>query len=306
MMTVPTYVLITPARNEADFIELTLKSVVSQAVRPLRWVIVSDGSTDGTDDIVSRYAADNLWMELVRMPVRIERNFAGKVSAFNAGYDRVKEMQFDAVGNLDADTSFDEDFFSYLLERLAEDPKLGLVGGQLVDAESNQKYDYENTGVEYVSGPCQLFRRDCFEDIGGYRAMRSGGVDLVAVLSARMNGWRTRAFTEKSCLHHRQMNGAQMTGLRERLHRGRMDYLLGSHPLWEVFRSIYQMKNKPYVIGGILIFVSYFWRQFSGVERTMPADLMSFRRRGQMERLKQIVHSMIPFANRSSHVAKTV
>jgi hypothetical protein len=127
----------------------------------------------------------------------------------------------------------------------------------------------------------------------------------VAVLSARKKGWGVRAFTEKVCLHHRQMNGAQMSGLRERLHRGRMDYLLGSHPLWEVFRSVYQMKNKPYVIGGILIFAAYFWRQLFGVERTMPEDLIAFRRKDQMERLKQVFHRIMPFGSRSADEART-
>src|ERR1700740_2201449 len=111
----PSYVLITPARDEAEFIELTIKSVIAQTIRPLRWVIVSDGSTDGTDEIVSRYAAEHSWIELVRMPERSERNFAGKVHAFNAGYSLVKELKPDVIGSLDADISFDEEFFSFLL-----------------------------------------------------------------------------------------------------------------------------------------------------------------------------------------------
>ena len=85
MSTLPTYVLITPARNESKFIELTLQSVVAQTYRPLKWVIVSDGSTDGTDEIVGKYTAEHSWIELVRMPERKERHFAGKVHAFNAG-----------------------------------------------------------------------------------------------------------------------------------------------------------------------------------------------------------------------------
>src|SRR5664279_6182436 len=109
MLKLPTYVLITPARNEAQFIELTIKSVVSQTVRPLKWVIVSDGSTDGTDDIVHKYAAEYPWIELVRMPERRERHFAGKVHAFNAGYGSVRDLEYEVIGNLDGDISFDED-----------------------------------------------------------------------------------------------------------------------------------------------------------------------------------------------------
>src|SRR5271166_5248956 len=129
MLKLPTYVLITPARNESQFIELTIKSVVSQTVRPLKWVIVSDGSTDGTDDIVNKYAAEYPWIELVRMPERRERHFAGKVHAFNAGYARVRDLEYEVTGNLDGDVSFDDqEFFSSLLWKLAEDPMLGVVG----------------------------------------------------------------------------------------------------------------------------------------------------------------------------------
>src|SRR5260370_6390957 len=127
MTTLPSYVLVTPARNEGGFIEQTIRSVVSQTALPLKWIIVSDGSTDGTDEIVSKYAKDYPWIELVRMPERRERHFAGKVYAFNAGYARVKELEYDAIGSLDADISFDEDYFSFLLSKLAEDRALGLV-----------------------------------------------------------------------------------------------------------------------------------------------------------------------------------
>ena len=117
MSNLPEYVIVTPARNEAQFIELTLKSVVAQTARPARWVIVSDGSTDGTDEIVSRYAAEYPWIELVRMPERRERHFAGKVYAFNAGYSRVKDLDFAAVVSMDADISFEEDYFAFQIGR---------------------------------------------------------------------------------------------------------------------------------------------------------------------------------------------
>ena len=302
-MTRLSYVLITPARNEAQLIEFTLKAVVAQSARPLKWVIVSDGSTDGTDEIVKKYAVENPWIELVRMPERRERHFAGKVYAFNAGYARVTGLPYEAIGNLDGDTSFESDYFSYLLEKLAADPKLGVVGGRLLDGSSDQSYNFGNTGLDYVSGPCQVFRRECFEAIGGYQPMKSGGVDLVAVLSARMQGWTVRTFTEKVCLHHRPMNGAEMRGFSERLHRGKMDYLLGSHPAWEIFRSVYQMRYKPYLVGGVLIFAAYFWRLLTGVERTMPADLMAFRRRDQMERLRRVFRRLLSFGRDSGSKA---
>src|SRR3984893_19134709 len=119
------YVLITPARDEAKFIEETIKSVVAQTVLPLKWVIVSDGSTDGTDDIVKRYVTEHPWIELLRMPERQERNFAGKVMAFNAGYDRVRHLPYRYLACMDADISFEPDYFAYLLERACSDSGLG-------------------------------------------------------------------------------------------------------------------------------------------------------------------------------------
>jgi poly-beta-1,6-N-acetyl-D-glucosamine synthase len=280
------YVLITPARNEPAFIELTLKSVVAQTVRPLKWVIVSDGSTDGTDEIVTKYLADNPWIELLRMPERRERHFAGKVGAFNSGYTRMTNLRYDVIGNLDGDISMDPDYFAFLMARFSENPRLGVAGTPYREEHSNA--GMEIMDLEHVSGACQMFRRECFESIGGYTQIRSGGIDLVAVLSARAKGWQTRRFAEKFCWHHRAMGGAVHTGLNERIHRGRMDYLLGSHPVWEIFRSVYQMKNKPYLIGGFLIMCGYIWTCLRGVERTIPQDLIKFRQKDQMKRLKKV------------------
>lgn len=287
MLTLPSYVLITPARNEADYIELTLKSVVSQTVRPLKWVIVSDGSTDATVRIVETYAANNPWIELVQMPERRERNFAGKAIAVSAGQKRLGGLRYDVIGNLDADVSFDPDYFAFLMDRFAENPRLG-VGGTAF-REGNLSYNYDFVGIEHVSGMCQMFRRECFDDIGGYAAIRSGGIDLIAVLSARAKGWETKTFVEKSFVHHRSQGGALHTGLRERLHMGRKDYLLGNHPLWEIFRGVYQMAHKPYLIGGLLVLSSYFWNSLRGVERTIPKELMALRRSDQMKRLKLVM-----------------
>src|SRR6266446_10732688 len=117
----PRYVLISPARNEALYIGKTIESVIAQTVHPVRWVIVSDGSTDGTYDVVMKYVAQHDWIVLVRQPERAERHFAGKVNAFNAGYARLKDLDYEVIGSLDGDISFDENYFSFLLRKLAED-----------------------------------------------------------------------------------------------------------------------------------------------------------------------------------------
>jgi glycosyltransferase involved in cell wall biosynthesis len=196
-----TYVLITPARNEAAFIEQTIKAMVGQTVRPAKWVIVSDGSTDDTDEIVTKYANQYEWIELLRMPERRERHFAGKVHAFNAGYARVKDLEYDVIGNLDADITVESSHFEFLLKKFVEHPRLGVAGTPF--REESFQYDYRFTSVEHVSGACQLFRKECFEGIGGYTPIKIGGIDLVAVITARMKGWQTRTFPERICIHHR-------------------------------------------------------------------------------------------------------
>lgn len=286
LMPLPTYVLITPARNEAQFIELTIKSMVAQHARPAKWIIVSDGSTDGTDELVQKYADVHSWIELVRMPERRERHFAAKVNAFNAGYARVKDLNCEIIGSLDGDISFDENFFSFLLQKLAEDPGLGLVGAPFRSATSNHSYDYRFVSIEHVSGCCQLFRRECFEQIGGYVPVKGGGIDLIAVVTARMKGWKTRTFTENVCLHHREMGTAQDNALGVWFKTGGKDYALGCHPLWELFRTMYQMTKKPLVVGGALLAAGYLWAVLRRVDRPMPREVRKFRQREQMQRLK--------------------
>jgi biofilm PGA synthesis N-glycosyltransferase PgaC len=280
-------VLVTPARNEERVIEDTIRSVVSQTVLPLRWVIVSDGSTDRTDEIIARYCAEHSWIELQRTPERVERNFAGKIHAFNAGYARLQNVAYQCIGSLDADITFDEQYFEFLLGKIAENPRLGLVGTRFREGDST--YDYRFVSIEHVSGACQLFRRECFEDIGGYVPQKGGGVDHVAVLTARMKGWQTRTFIEKTSIHHRKMGSAKYGIVRTKFEIGRLDYALGGHPLWELFRSAYQLTKPPLIFGGVMIMLGYFSSMLRGAERTVTPDLMRFRRREQMARLKRFI-----------------
>jgi len=118
------YVLVTPARNEEAFIEGTIRSVIAQSILPAKWIIVSDGSTDRTDDIVKQYAIQHDWIELVRMPEHRDRQFAAKANCFKAGYDRLKSLEFDLIGNLDADITFEPDYYAFLWESLRKTPNL--------------------------------------------------------------------------------------------------------------------------------------------------------------------------------------
>jgi glycosyltransferase involved in cell wall biosynthesis len=287
------YALITPARNEAQYIELTLRSVVAQKIPPVKWLIVNDGSTDGTAEIVGKYAARYPWIELLNMPERKERHFAGKAYAVNAGRERLVDMQYDVIGNLDADVSFDEDYFTFMMDKFSQNPRLGCAGTAFL--EGGKSYNYELVGTDHVSGMCQLFRRKCFDGIGGYAAVKSGGIDLIAVLSARAKGWETRTFVEKTFIHHRIQGGALHSGLRERLYTGRKDYLMGNHPLWEIFRSGYQMLRSPYIVGGCFVLGAYTWNFIWGTERTLPNELVELRQAEQMKRLTSMVQRRFVF-----------
>ena len=285
-----TYVLITPARNEARLIAGTIESVIAQTRRPRKWVIVSDGSTDGTDAIVRQYADTHPWIELVRRPEHQERHFAAKVQSFNAGLRALPENGYDILGNLDADITFEQDYFAFLLDRFAEDERLGVAGTPVVEGDVH--YDYRFANVEHVSGACQLFRRECFGDIGGYVAVPGGGIDWIAVTTARMKGWKTRTFLEKVCHHHRPM-GTAAAGTFTALYRlGRKDYFLGGHPFWELCRTGFQMLRKPYVIGGLLLLTGYLGALVRGIPRPVSPELLKFHRREQMLRLRRMMTNL--------------
>jgi biofilm PGA synthesis N-glycosyltransferase PgaC len=281
------YVLITPARDEAAFIRLTLESVVAQSVLPLKWVIVSDGSTDRTDEIVKEYVGKHNWIEFLRMPERTERHFGGKVLAFDAGRERVKGLPYDVIGNLDGDTSFEPDYLEYLLGKFSQDSRLGVAGTNYLEANS-MKYDYRFTNIEDVTGQCQLFRRECFEQIGGYKPNKDGGVDLFATLAARMHGWRTLTFTDKYFIHHRPSGTAKVSTLLVEFYNGRKDYSFGCHPLWQPFRAAYRLTKKPYIIGGCLLFAGYYWAVLTGRPKSVSDDLIRFRRKEQINRLRNL------------------
>jgi glycosyltransferase involved in cell wall biosynthesis len=285
---IPSYVLVTPARNEVAFIEKAIHSVVAQTIRPVKWVIVSDGSTDGTDEVVSKYAAAHPWIELVRMPERRERSFAGKIHAFNAGYARMGDVEYDAIGCLDGDISFDPEYFAFLLQKMAEDSRLGLVGTPYQDP-FNKMYDYRFVSIEHVTGPCQLFRRACFEQIGGYVPVKGGAVDRIADIAARMKGWKTRTYTEKFYLHHRATGTAQQNVLMAKFKDGAKDYSVGTSPVWELFRTAYQMTKKPFALGGLMLGSGYVWALLRRVERPVSREMVEFCRREQVQRLKALV-----------------
>jgi len=281
------YILITSARNEEANIEKTIQSVIFQTVLPKKWIIVSDGSTDQTDEIIKKYIKKNTWIEFVRMPEHTDRQFAAKVFCFNAGYNRVKDEQYDIIGNLDADITFENDYFEFLLRKFRESLNLGVAGTPFI--ENGAHYNYNFTNIEHVSGACQLFRRECFLEIGGYVPIKGGGIDWLAVTTARMKGWKTRTFCDKTCIHHRKIGTGNGNFLLAKFYHGQKDYFLGGHPIWEIFRTIYQMKDKPYILGGFFLLLGYFWAFLRQVKRPVETHIIKFHRTEQIQRLKSIL-----------------
>jgi glycosyltransferase involved in cell wall biosynthesis len=262
--------------------------MVAQTLLPERWVIVDDGSTDRTAEIVESYSKRHSWIELIRRSQRLDRNFAGKAHAFNAGLERVRALEFDVIGNLDADISFDPDHFEFLLGKFAELPRLGVAGTPMREAKYHPLRDSFYSESD-VFGACQLFRRECFEEVGGYTPIKWGGIDWIAVRTARLNGWQTKSFCDKLFYHHRPMGATDTNTLKARFDYGRKDYFLGNHPLWQVFRVTFQMVKRPYVVGGLLLLSGYFYSFASRMQRPVAPELLRFHRREQLERLKHLL-----------------
>ncbi|HWD19969.1 MAG TPA: glycosyltransferase family 2 protein [Verrucomicrobiae bacterium] len=289
------YVLITPARNEQAFIAKTLESVTTQTQVPERWIVVDDGSTDRTAEIVTGYAQKFPWIKLMQRQKREGRSFAAKADAVNGALAEMENLAFDVVGNLDADTSFAPDYMAFLMQKFADDPRLGLAGTPFT-----QDGGYDSTrdsfeGENYVAGPIQLFRRECFREIGGYFGNRAGGVDWIAVMTARLKGWTVRSFADKRYHHHRSMGTAERSGVAALFSYGEKDYYLGGSPIWQLFRVSYRAVKKPYIIGGAALLSGYAWAAVKRAPRSVTPELMRFHRADQMKKLRAILRSLMGF-----------
>ena len=302
---IPAYVLITPAHNEEAFIEKTIASVLSQTVLPAKWVVVDDGSTDNTSEIVKRYLPANPWMSLIERPRRSDRSFAGKAHAVNTAYETVKSLEFDVIGNLDADVSFAADHFEFLLSEFVENPSLGVVGAVFNEDGYSSETD-SFAGRKHVWGGCQLFRRQCWEEIGGYFPHRAGGVDWIAGTTARMKGWQTETFRERPCWHQRKTGTAGRGPVGAAFSHGKRDYYLGGHPLWEIFRVAYRCTKRPYVVAGVALGSGYFVSLLRRTPRPIDNELMAFHRKAQMSKLRAIVKTLAKFRRLDSFTADGV
>lgn len=280
------FVLATAAYNEEKHIGNVIKSVVAQTHRPLRWVIVSDGSIDRTDEIVKEYARQYDFIRLHRITEDHPRNFAAQVDAINAGVALLKGMEYEFIGNLDADVSMNPDYFGQLLERFRQDPQLGLGGGFIYErCEGGRFLNRSMNSVRSVAHAVQLFRRECFESVRAYARLPYGGPDVHAETAARMKGWHVVAFPDLPVFHHRP-TGSAGGFIGGSFREGRMDYSLGFDPLFEIVKSLRRLRGRPYILGTAVRLAGFFSAYLHGEQRAVSADFIAFLRREQRGRVK--------------------
>jgi glycosyltransferase involved in cell wall biosynthesis len=282
----PRYVLVTPVRNEEQHVGLTINAVAAQTLLPERWVIVSDGSTDGTDNIIRSYESSLPFLRFVRRDAGAQRDFRSKVMAIHLGLDQLAGLDYDFIGNLDGDVSFAPDYFDRLLACFAASPRLGVAGGLIhEDSTHSTRAQFVQTGSS-VAGAVQMFRRACFDQIGGYPPLRYGGEDAAMELMARMRGWETRTIRELTVRHHRPAGVHGRGMLRSFYDMGRREALLGYRPLFELFRCINRMLASPVLLGGLVQFAGFAASKLRGDPVELPADCVRFLQEEQTRRLR--------------------
>lgn len=279
-------VIISPVRDEAVLIAKTLDSIVAQTVQPLEWVIVDDGSTDGTAAIVQRYADKYPFIHLVTIKDRGFRKLGGGVvAAFKFGLTHIKTPHHDYIAKLDGDMSFGPHYLEIMFKAFDADPKLAAVSGKVFRPENGQLIE-EWTIDEHVAGQFKLYRWSAFCDIGGFvEEILWDGIDIH---TARMKGWHTLSFDNPDArlMHHRLMGSSDKNVYRGRLRLGRGIYFMGYHPLYALASSIFRMREKPFIIGGVLIMAGFIKAFFQQIPRYDNPEFRVYLQNWQLSQLK--------------------
>lgn len=281
----PRYVLFTAAYNEQSFIAQTIESVIAQTVLPLKWVIVSDGSTDSTDEIVQSYRLRHAFIQLLRVERTQHRGVGSKVRALTRADSEVQGVEYDFVGNLDADVTFGPAYFETLLARFQSEPSLGITGGMIYERRTGQFQERISNSVRSVAHAAQLVRRECYEAIGGYHSLQYGGEDWYAEITARMKGWRVKASPGLQIMHHR-LTGSADRPFRHCFREGKMDFSVGSHPMFEVLKCARRLGERPVILGAFARFAGFCSSYTTREPRLVSAEFVSFLRHEQKQRLK--------------------
>lgn len=288
------YVLITAAHDEDAFIARTCAGVVAQTLRPLRWIVVDDASTDRTAAIVAQcQAAHPGLVELVRVQRAPGRDFRNKVLAFEAGLARARTLPFTHIGNLDADIELPPDYYARMLAFFRNDARLGIAGGMVHSCIAGA-YLPQNVAPDSVAGAVQLFRRECFEAIGGYLPLRQGGIDAAAEIMARHRGWRVRTFAEVRVLEHRATGTATANPLAARRREGARLHALGYRFSFFAARCVRRALERPPLIGSLAALASYAGCAVRGEPPVLPRDVVAYLRAEQRRKLLRVLRLRSP------------
>jgi biofilm PGA synthesis N-glycosyltransferase PgaC len=280
------YALVTAARNEAEYIALTIDSVVRQLVPPAEWIIVSDGSTDGTEAIVLTASKRHPWIRLIPLAPGRQHCFSSVVRAMELGI-RSLRTRYEFIGLLDADVTMDVEYFKILLSKFHSNPRLGIAGGVVTDVDLGRKRLPRNR--KDVPGAVQMFRRGCLEAIGELISLPEGGWDALTCAKARMSGYETTLVCELDVLHLKARNSASGRALKRKWDFGRRDYAIGNGVGFELLKCISRIGERPYLVGSLVWFGGYLTSLLVRRPRSVPVELISFMRREQAQRIMKLL-----------------
>jgi glycosyltransferase involved in cell wall biosynthesis len=281
------YLLVSPCRNEAAHMCRTLDSVAAQTVRPALWVIVDDGSSDATPDILADYAAHYPWIRVLTRADRGRRAVGpGVVEAFLAGLAAAGPADFPYLCKLDLDLDLPGGYFAGLIARMEADPRLGTCSGMPYFTTASGRRVSEKCGPEMSVGMTKFYRRECYAQIGGF--VRAVMWDAIDCHSARRLGWKARAFDDPDLAfeHLRPMGSSEKGVLTGRRRHGYGQYYMGSDPLYFAATAFYRMAHPPYVLGGLAMLQGYFGAWARGAAQHDDPDLRRFIRAYQRRALR--------------------
>jgi len=262
--------VISPVRDEERYVERTLESMVRQSVKPVRWIIVDDGSTDGTPAILRRYEREHAFIQVLTVDSQRPREPGPPVvHAFNKGYEAARHLAYDFIVKLDCDLGFEPDYFEQLLRKLWADPKLGIVSGVYLEASNGRKWLEVEMPPYHAAGASKVMRRACFEQIGGFSPSR--GWDTVDEIRAMARGWRTGHFSELK-LRHWKPEGTGIGSVRTHIMHGEVYYLTGGGKLFFIFKGLRRLGDRPLVIGGLALYWGYMLALLSARERLVTRE----------------------------------
>jgi glycosyltransferase involved in cell wall biosynthesis len=278
------HIIIMPAHNEASLIGRTLQSIVDQTERPDRLLIVDDGSTDRTAEIVRGFMHDHRWIELIqgRQSGGVRRYRV--VEVFNQGYEQVRGVQAEYISKIDADLIFPANYFEQLFKVMDADRRIGAAGGVLEEVTANGRHHRLRMPDNHVPGPIKTIRKQVFEEMRGFVPML--GWDIIDLVKIRNLGYRTVCIPELVVIHQRQTAAA--TGiLKGNVRMGHGAYVIGTHPVFALGRAVYRMFEPPYVLAGLALGYGYFRSWFKRAEQMPDPGLI---RALQAEQLYRLTH----------------